>query len=46
MAFLIITRLCCVPKPVVQTDSDVDGAGTAASTATHLAANQASALPN
>lgn len=46
MAFLIITRLFCVPKHGVRTQSDMDGAGTAVSTATHLAANQASVLPN
>jgi len=45
MAFLITTRLLRRPKPTAQGHSDVGAAGTAASTATHLAANQASALP-
>lgn len=45
-AFLIPNCCCFLPQPMAQTHSGAEGTGTAASTATHLAANQASELPN
>lgn len=46
MVFLIITHLFYIPRLVAQTHSNMDGADMAASTATHLAANQAPAWAN
>lgn len=46
MASFITNCLFFIPKPMAQTHGDAEGAGTAVSTATQLAANQAAALPN